>query len=89
VVHGRLKGDYRILWVDAVAVPNSIAAVLLHIRDTTEVNPDVYFEWSEGNPIANLLRFLFIGAGEVAPVTREVLRRAEPDVSRRPNVHVG
>ncbi|AYJ47428.1 amino acid transporter [Rhodococcus sp. P1Y] len=89
VVHGRRRGDYRILWVDAVAVPNSIAAVLLHIRDTTEVNPDVYFEWSEGNPIVNLLRFLFIGAGEVAPVTREVLRRAEPDRARRPNVHVG
>lgn len=89
VVHGRQKGEYRILWVDAAAVPNSIAAVLLQIRDATGVKPDVYFEWSEGNPVVNLLRFLFIGAGEVAPVTREVLRRAEPDRSRRPNVHVG
>ena len=77
------------LWVDAAAVPNSIAAVLLKIRDTTEVKPDAYFEWSEGNPVANLLRFLLIGVGEVAPVTREVLRRAEPDIERRPNVHVG
>nr|WP_296771670.1 amino acid transporter [Rhodococcus sp. (in: high G+C Gram-positive bacteria)] len=89
LVHGRQRGDYRVLWVDAAAVPNSIAAVLLMIRDTTDVKPDVYFEWSEGNPLVNLLRFLFIGVGEVAPVTREVLRRAEPDVGRRPNVHVG
>ncbi|OAK51978.1 amino acid transporter [Rhodococcoides kyotonense] len=89
LVHGRQRGDYRILWVDAAAVPNSIAAVLLQIRDTTGVRPDVYFEWSEGNPVVNLLRFLFIGVGEVAPVTREVIRRAERDPKRRPNVHVG
>lgn len=89
IVHGKQKGEYRVLWVDAAAVPNSIAAVLLKIRDTTGVKPDAYFEWSEGNPVANLLRFLLIGVGEVAAVTREVLRRAEPDIERRPNVHVG
>ncbi|MFW0796247.1 amino acid transporter [Gordonia sp. CPCC 205515] len=89
-VHGRIhEGGYRILWVDSAAVPNSIAALLLAIRDQTGVIPNVYFEWNEGNPIANLLKFLFIGEGEVAPVTREVLRRAEPDLALRPHVHVG
>lgn len=90
VVHGRFhEGGYRILWVDSAAIPNTIAALLLTIRDTTGIIPNVYFEWNEGNPLANLLKFLFIGEGEVAPVTREVLRRAEPDLALRPHVHVG
>ena len=60
-------------------IPNTIATVLLKIRDLTGVVPDIYFEWTEGNPISNMFRFLVTGAGEVAPVTREVLRRAEHD----------
>jgi hypothetical protein len=66
-----------------------LAAVLLEVRDQTGVVPHIYFEWTEGNPVSQFLRFLFFGVGEVAPVTREVLSRAEPDRLRRPHVHVG
>jgi len=38
--------------------------------------------------VAHLLRFLIFGSGEVAPVTREVLRGVEPDPRQRPIVHV-
>nr|WP_227833896.1 amino acid transporter [Nocardia macrotermitis] len=79
---------YKILSVEAAAIPNSVAAILLAIRDRTGLNPHVYFEWTEGNPIMNLLKFLFVGEGEVAPVTREILRRAVPDPHQRPHVHV-
>ncbi len=89
-VHGEVMHDhYRVLTLSAPSVPNGLAALLLHIRDRTGVRPHIYFEWTEGNPGSNLLRFLLFGAGEVAPTTREVLRRAEPDRSRRPHVHVG
>ena len=87
-VRGCQEGENRILRVDGAVIPNTVAAVLLQIRDEWKTLPHVYFEWTEGNPVTNLLKFLFVGEGEVAPVTREVLRRAEPDVARRPHVHV-
>ena len=88
-VRGVTVGPYQIFRADATAVPNSIAAFLLHVRNRTNKIPHVYFGWAEGNPIHYLLRFILFGEGDIAPVTREVLRRAEPNPERRPAVHVG
>jgi hypothetical protein len=88
LVRGEEKHGFRILKVNSGNVPNTLAAVLLEIRDRTNVVPTIYFEWTEGNPISNMLKFLVTGGGEVAPVTREVLRETEKDVKRRPSVHV-
>lgn len=83
VVHDR----YRVLALESASVPNALAALLLHIREKTGRIPHIYFQWSQGNPLANFLRFFLFGQGEVAPVTHEVLREAEPDRARRPRVH--
>ncbi len=80
---------YKILRTHAPAVPNAIAALLLHLRDKTGKIPHVYFGWSEGNPIQYLIRYILFGEGDTAPVTREILRQAEPDPELRPSVHVG
>jgi hypothetical protein len=88
-VNGVMVGEYRILRAEGAAVPNTIAAILLSIRDRTDKTPHAYFGWVEGNPIQYLLRFILFGEGDIAVVTREVLRKAEKDPEQRPAIHVG
>ena len=88
VVRGERVGPYRVLKTDSPAVSNAIAALLLHVRDITGSVPHAYFGWKEGNPALFLLGYLAFGEGDIAPLTREVLRRTEPDPYRRPRIHV-
>jgi hypothetical protein len=82
-------GRHRILRARGTSVPNVLAAVLLHVRDRAAEPPHAYFEWSERALGENVLRFLLAGEGDIPPLTREILRRAEPDPMRRPQIHVG
>jgi len=88
-VEGAEIGGYRVLRSVSAAIPNAIAALLLYIRDETGKPPHAYFGWTEGNPIVYLLKFLALGEGDTAPVTREVLRQNEPDPLKRPRIHLG
>ncbi|HYI14856.1 MAG TPA: hypothetical protein VEX37_05675 [Thermomicrobiales bacterium] len=88
-IRGERIGDYLVLQASAASVPNAIAAFALYARDRIGVIPHVYFGWTEGNPIKYLARFILFGEGDIAPVTHEILRKAEPDRERRPAIHVG
>jgi hypothetical protein len=87
-VQGSREGPNRVLRATSPAVANAIAALLIQLKNTTGCIPEVYFHWTDVDPIVNLLRFVFLGEGDTAPVTHEILRRAIKDPAQRPMVHV-
>jgi len=81
-------GKHVVLKASSPVVANAVAAMLIHLENTTGHVPHAYFKWTEGNPMGNLFQFLFLGEGDVAPIAHEVLRRAVKDPARRPVIHV-
>jgi hypothetical protein len=88
-VRGVQVGRHRVLRCKSPAIPNAIAALLLHVQQTTHQTPHAYFGWTEGNPITYVLKYLALGEGDTAPVTREVLRKTIRNPLERPRIHVG
>lgn len=88
-VRGVKIGSHRILRCTAPAIPNAIAAILLKAQADSGQTSHAYFGWTEGNPIVYVLKYVLLGEGDTAPVTREVLRRAVRNPEHRPRIHVG
>jgi len=88
LVTGQRIGKHRVLRATSPVVANAFAALLIALEKETGKVPHAYFQWNEGNPIANFFEFLFLGEGDTAPITHEVLRRAISDPAHRPVVHV-
>jgi hypothetical protein len=87
-VHGVHEGSDRVFRATSAAVPNSIAALLIYLKQATGCIPHAYFHWTDVNPVVNVMRYIFLGEGDTAPLTHEVLRRAINDPAQRPVIHV-
>jgi hypothetical protein len=79
---------HRVLRVHGRAVPTAMAAALLAVAQRWNVRPEIHLDWSERNPLSSAFDYMTSGQGDVGPVLREVLRRAEPRCSARPRVHL-
>jgi hypothetical protein len=86
-VRGYEVEGYKVLRATGVAVPNSLAALLLHLGQLSGKRAHAYFNWGERGPASYLMKFLFSGEGDIAPLTREILRRCEADINLRPVIH--
>jgi hypothetical protein len=51
--------------------------------------PEVHFGWSNENPMAASFSFLLFGEGNVPWMVRELIRKAQPDISKQPEVFIG
>jgi hypothetical protein len=87
-VRGYEVEGYKVLRATGVAVPNSLAALMIHLGSLSGKRAHAYFNWGERGPAAYLMKFLFSGEGDIAPLTREILRRCESDPNLRPVIHV-
>ena len=77
-----MPGAADILFLEIEVVDPSTFSDVLDIRGVTVGDHRIlraHFEWSEGNPIDHLFRYLILGQGDTPPVVREIIRQYEPD----------
>ncbi len=51
--------------------------------------PEIHFGWSDENPLSAAIGFFLFGEGNVPWRVRELIRKAEPNAERHPQVFIG
>lgn len=89
LMHIEHEGGLEVIRVrHAVSVSHVIAAIGLEFCRVGSP-PEILFGWSHETPLAANLNFLLWGEGNVPWMVQELVRRAQPDSTRRPRIVVG
>ncbi len=77
------EGRYIIRISGAASIAHTLVAVLLEMAKVGKP-PEIHFGWTDETPWSGTLGFLLFGEGNVPWLVRALLRKAEPDETKRP-----
>jgi hypothetical protein len=70
------------------SIAHVIASIALELS-RVGTPPEIHFGWNNEDPLAAAFGFFLFGEGNVPVRVRELIRKAEPDPARQPNVFLG
>jgi hypothetical protein len=76
-------GRYVMKITGAASIAHTLAALGLEMAKVGRP-PEIHFGWTDESPVSGTLGFLLFGEGNVPWMVRDLIRRAEPDISKRP-----
>jgi hypothetical protein len=82
------EGRFIIGVTRCASTAHVIATIALELS-RVGLPPEIHFGWSDENPLAASIGFFLFGEGNVPWRVRELIRKAEPDPARRPEVIIG
>lgn len=80
-----VEGKYILKISNAASISHTLAALALEMAKVGRP-PEIHFGWTDESPLSGTLGFLLFGEGNVPWMVRELIRRAEPDLARRPMI---
>jgi hypothetical protein len=81
------EGRYVVKITKAASIAHTLAALALEMAKVGRP-PEVHFGWTDDSPVSGTLGFLLFGEGNVPWMVRDLIRRAEPDETKRPLIIV-
>lgn len=77
------QGRYVVKITQAASISHTLAALALEMAKVGRP-PEIHFGWTDESPVSGTLGFLLFGEGNVPWMVRALLRKAEPNIDKRP-----